>query len=69
MYKIKHGSYPTSPSTISGEGLLKKLNILYAEKLAGSNNVANEATEILNELKKNKIIDSEKVKETSKLFK
>jgi len=57
------------PSPIKGEGLLKKLNILYAEKLAGNNNVANEAIEILDKLKKNKIIDTEKLKETSKLFK
>ena len=60
---------PDEPSPIKGEGLLKKLNILYAEKLAGNNNVANEAIEILDKLKKNKIIDTEKLKETSKLFK
>lgn len=57
------------PKTKKGEGLLKKLNILYAEKLAGNNNVKHEAIEILDKLKKNKIIDTEKLKETSKLFK
>jgi hypothetical protein len=48
--------------------LIKKLEILYAEKLAGNNNVLTEAAEILDTLRRNNVIDIDMLKSISKRF-
>ena len=48
--------------------LVKKLEILYAEKMAGNNNVLTEAAEILDTLRRNDVIDINMLKSISKRF-
>jgi len=60
-------------SSKAGTGLpidemVKKLEILYASKLAGNNNVLTEAREILNTLRRNGVIDIDMIKDISKRF-
>ena len=48
--------------------LVKKLEILYAEKMAGNNNVLTEAAEILDTLRRNDVININMLKSISKRF-
>jgi hypothetical protein len=68
--KIAGKKLKGSPKAGTGiADMIKKLEILYAEKQAGNNNVMGEVEEILNILRRNNIIDIDMLKNISKRFK
>ena len=58
----------TGVSSATVNDLINKLEILYAEKMAGNNNVLTEAAEILDTLRRNNVIDINMLKSISKRF-
>ena len=62
------GTGLTSFLTSDPVELLKRLDILYAEKQAGNDNVLSEATAIADELRRQGVITTETLKELSKKF-
>jgi len=70
-FQIKKTKLRGSSKTGTGvtiDEMIKKLEILYASKLAGNNNVLTEVREILNTLRRNGVVDIDMIKEISKRF-